>query len=55
MAKAPNAQVNGMARALVVAFYERYLRGDKGYDAYLTGAEAQARYVTTTQATIASK
>lgn len=54
-ATAPNAQVNGMARAYVVAFYERWLRGDAAYEAYLTGAEAQARYVATGQATIASK
>ncbi|MFS8069859.1 MAG: chlorophyllase/cutinase-like alpha/beta fold protein, partial [Byssovorax sp.] len=55
MATAPNAQVNAMARAYVVAFYERHLRGDLGYDTYLTGAQAQARYVATKQATIQSK
>jgi dienelactone hydrolase len=55
MATAPNAQVNAMARAYVVAFYERHLRGDLGYDTYLTGAQAQARYVATNQATIQSK
>ena len=54
-ATAPNAQVNGMARALMVAFYERHLRGNTAYDAYLTGAQATARYVTTNQATIVSK
>lgn len=54
-ASAPNAQVNAMARAYVVAFYERYLRGNASYDTYLTGAEAKARYVDTSQATIASK
>ena len=54
-ATAPNAQVNGMARALTVAFYERHLRGNTAYDAYLTGAQATARYVTTSQATIVSK
>jgi chlorophyllase len=54
-ATAPNAQVNGLARAYVVAFYERHLRGDLAYDTYLTGAQAQARYVTTNQATIQSK
>ncbi|APR84079.1 Hypothetical protein A7982_09428 [Minicystis rosea] len=54
-ATAPNAQVNGLARAYVVAFYERHLRGNTAYDTYLTGAEAQARYVTTSQATLASK
>jgi chlorophyllase len=54
-ATAPNAQVNAMARALMVAFYERHLKANTGYDAYLTGAVAQARYVTTAQATIVSK
>lgn len=54
-ATAPNAQVNAMARAFVVAFYERHLRGDTGYDTYLTGADAQMRYVATGQAAIASK
>ena len=54
-ATAPNAQVNAMARAYVVAFYERHLRGDLGYDTYLIGAQAQARYVATNQATIQSK
>ena len=47
--------VAGMARALMVAFYERHLRGNAAYDTYLTGADATARYVTTSQATIVSK
>ncbi|MFO0757294.1 MAG: hypothetical protein U0359_12435 [Byssovorax sp.] len=55
MASAPNAQVNAMSKAFVVAFYERHLRGNAGYDTYLTGAEAQMRYVTTGQAMITSK
>lgn len=55
MATAPNAQVNALAKAYVVAFYERHLRGDLAYDTYLTGAQAQARYVATSQATIVSK
>ena len=38
-----------------MAFYERHLRGDLGYDTYLTGAQAQARYVATNLATIVSK
>lgn len=54
-ATASNAQVNGMARALMVAFYERHLRGDAAYETYLTGVEANARYVTMNQATITSK
>jgi dienelactone hydrolase len=52
---APNAQVNAMARAYVVAFYERYLQNRTGYDTYLTGTEAEARYVLTGQATILAK
>lgn len=55
MATAPNAQVNAMGRAFMVAFYERRLRGNAAYDAYLTGSQAQARYVATNQATIVSK
>jgi pimeloyl-ACP methyl ester carboxylesterase len=54
-ATAPNAEVNAMSRALMVAFYERHLRGDQGYEPYLTGAMAEARYVTTGKATIVSK
>jgi hypothetical protein len=54
-ATAANAQVTAMARAFVVAFYERHLRGNVAYDAYLTGAQAQSRYVATSQATITSK
>ena len=54
-ATAPNAQVNAMSQAFVVAFYERHLRGLVAYDDYLTGATAQERYVATNQATIASK
>jgi chlorophyllase len=54
-ATAPNAQVNGMSKALVVAFYERHLRGNAGYDTYLTGADAQTLWVTSGQATITSK
>lgn len=52
---ADNATVNGMSKALVVAFYRRYLKNETGYDAYLTGAMAQSRYVATGQATIQSK
>lgn len=54
-ATADNADVNGMSKALVVAFYRRYLNNETGYDAYLTGATAQSRYVATGQATIQSK
>ena len=54
-ATASNAQVSGMARALMVAFYERHLRGNAAYATYLDGAEATARYVTTKQATLVTK
>jgi acetyl esterase/lipase len=50
-----NATVNALSRAFVVAFYRRWLLGEVPYDAYLTGAEAQARYVDTGQVTIQSK
>jgi pimeloyl-ACP methyl ester carboxylesterase len=52
---APNAQVDGLAHAYVAAFYERWIRGNTGYDTYLTGAEATARYVATNEASITSK
>ncbi len=52
---ATNASVNAMARAYAAAFFERHLRGISAYDSYLTGAEAQARYVATGAATIESK
>jgi len=51
----PNAEVNSLARAFVVAFYERHLRGNAGYDTWLTGAEAQAKYVVPGTVTIESK
>lgn len=54
-ATAPNAQVNAMARAFLVAFAERHVRGLSAYDAYLTGSAAQARYVTTGRATVRAK
>lgn len=47
--------VGDLARAYLVAFFGRHLRGVAGYDAYLTGAEAQARYVDTGVATLESK
>jgi chlorophyllase len=54
-ATADAAAVHSMSQALMVAFYERHLRGNTAYDAYLTGAQAQARYVATSQAAIVSK
>jgi len=50
-----NAAVNSLARAYVVAFYGVHLRGIADYETYLTGAQAQARYVDTNLAEIASK
>jgi dienelactone hydrolase len=44
-ATATNSEVNGLARAYVTAFFRRHLRGEPGYDAYLTGDQARARYV----------
>lgn len=55
MATLDNATVNGMARAYVVAFYERHLRKNTQYDTYLTGAKAQELYVAPGIATIESK
>lgn len=52
---APAGSVNALSRAYVVAFYERYLRGDAAYDTYLTGAEAKARYIDTGAITLKSK
>lgn len=49
------AVVGDLARAYLVAFFGRYLRDQIGYDAYLTGAEAQARYVETGVVTLESK
>jgi pimeloyl-ACP methyl ester carboxylesterase len=54
-ASADHAKVIGLARAYVVAFYERHLRGVAGYDTYLTGAEAKLRYVDSGLASIESK
>ncbi len=56
--KAPtleNKVVNDLSRAYVVAFYSRWLKDIAGYETYLTGAEAKARYVDTKLVTIASK
>lgn len=55
MATLDNATVNGMARGYVAAFYERHLRGNAGYDTWLTGAKAQELYVTPGTATIETK
>ena len=52
---APTAEVLGIAETYLVAFYERYLRGDTGYDTYLTGAAANQLFVQTNEATLQSK
>lgn len=40
-----NDTVNALARAYVVAFYGKYLKGEAGYDTYMIGAAAQERYI----------
>lgn len=54
-ATAMQDDVRLLSRAMMVAFFERHLRGDTRYDAYLTGARAQMRYVDSGLATIQSK
>ncbi len=50
-----NDVVNALSRAYVVAFYGRHLKGNPGYDTYLTGAIAQERYVETGLVELAEK
>ena len=50
-----HAEVLRVSRAVTAAFFLRHLAGDLAYDAYLTGASAQARYVQTGMASIRSK
>jgi len=47
--------VTALSRAFMVAFYQRHLKAIAGYDLYLTGAEAQTRYVQPGLAVILSK
>lgn len=54
-ATADHSLVLRLAYAYVVSFFERYLRGNTAYDTYLTGPEAQGRYVSTGLAQIQSK
>ncbi len=54
-ATAPHAQVIGIAYSYTVAFFERYLRANAAYDAYLTGPIAQQRYVKTGQIQLQTK
>ena len=49
---APQAQVLTIAHSYLVSFYERYLRGNTGYDTYLTGNQANALFVNTGEETI---
>jgi hypothetical protein len=44
-----------MTRTFMVAFFERYVRGNTSYDTWLTGPAAQAIYVDAGLATITSK
>jgi len=55
MPTAKNSDVLALSQAMVVAFYERHLKGKVEYDTYLSGSEAQKRYVDTKLATIQSK
>ena len=50
-----NDVVTEMSRAYMVAFFARYLRDQPGYDTYLDGAMATARYVDTGLALIDRK
>jgi dienelactone hydrolase len=50
-----NAVVNRLAKAFVVSFFERWLRGDARYDDDLFGHEATTRYVDPGLAVILSK
>ena len=49
------AVVLDLSYAYTAAFFQRYLLGINGYDTYLTGTEAQQRYVQTGYATVTSK
>jgi dienelactone hydrolase len=54
-ATASASDVLALSLAYVTAFYERHLRGLESYDAYLTGADAKARYINPGKVTIAAK
>jgi len=54
-ATAPHNEVIELARAMTVAFFERYLRQDTRYDSYLSGVMAQQRYVQPGRAVIRTK
>jgi len=50
-----NEHVSGLSRAFVVAFYERWLRGNESYDTYLTGSAMRERYIDTKHITMRLK
>jgi dienelactone hydrolase len=54
-ATADHAKVLDLARGLEAAFFERHLRGDLRYDAWLTGALGKARWVDPGLATVTAK
>jgi chlorophyllase len=52
---AAQSAVLGLAQAYAVAFFERHLRNRTEYDGYLTGTDAERRYVMTGEASVTSK
>lgn len=54
-ATAPQTQTLRIARALMVAFFERHLRGRVEYDEHLTGPTAEARFVTPGHVTVRTR
>lgn len=53
-ATVPDAEVNALTRAYLVAFFGRYL-AERDYDSQLNGDEAQRRYVETRRITIRAR
>jgi dienelactone hydrolase len=54
-ATADHAAVIELSTAYAVAFFGRHLRGEKGYDSWLTGADAKEHFVTAGLASLESK
>ena len=50
-----NDEIAKITHPYVISFYERWLRGNAGYDTWLTGAEAQATWVATGLITLDTK
>jgi hypothetical protein len=46
---ASHAAVLGLAKAMAVAFFERFIRDDAAYQTYLDGAQAKALGVSTSK------